>query len=44
MAAAPEAMALEYGIVPEKLQEKVEDVLLWQLTNPGEAYSFLQEF
>lgn len=40
MAAAPEAMALEYGIVPEKLQEKVEDVLLWQLTKSRGSIQF----
>lgn len=31
VAAAPSAMALEYGIVPKKLQKKVEDALLWLL-------------
>lgn len=40
MAAAPEAMALEYGIVPERLQEKVEDALLWQLTKSRGSIQF----
>ncbi len=40
VAAAPSAMALEYGIVPEKLQKKVEDALLWQLTRSRGSVQF----
>ncbi|MCI9325687.1 MAG: family 78 glycoside hydrolase catalytic domain [Lachnospiraceae bacterium] len=40
LAAAPLAMALEYGIVPEELQNKVEDALLWQLTRSRGSVQF----
>lgn len=40
LAVAPSAMALEYGIVPERLTEKVEDALLWQLTRSRGSVQF----